>query len=133
MDRPVALVVDDEAMIRDIVVKILTKQGFAVMSVSGAEQAVMACSRSPEGIALAVIDMQLPKSGGRRAARQIHRMYPETVVLLTGVDVEVDVDRLLVDTGADGFVGKPYGSTQLMTAVQEAFEKRGAPAPGGAD
>lgn len=131
MDRSVAIIVDDEALIRDMVVKILTRHGFAVMSAQGAEEAVMICRESSEALALAIVDIHLPESGGRRAAAEIRHLSPEAVIILTGIDVHVDIEGFLAETGANGFVAKPYGVSQLMTVVREAFDRKGVPASGG--
>lgn len=133
MGRMVALVVDDEALIRDMVAKILSRHGFAVAAASGAQQAAAACYRPEKAISLAIVDIHLPESGGQRSAGEIRRRFPEAVIILTGIDVHVDIEALLAETEVDGFVAKPYGVSQLMTAVREAFDRKGVLAPGRED
>ena len=133
MDRKWALVVDDEAIIRDLLVKILTRHGFAVMPVNNGQQALDMCQKSRETVTLAVIDLMLADTGGRKTAVHVRRICPDAVIILTGSEAEIDVEKLLAATGADSYVAKPYSSRQLMAAVKEAFAKRDTAAGKGKD
>lgn len=126
MDSRMALVVDDDAMIRDLLTKILTRHGFAVMPVTDGDQAIEMCRRSRETVTLAVIDLTLPDAGGEMTAIHVREVCPDAVIILTGSEADVDAEKLLAATGADRYVAKPYSSTQLMAAVQEAFAERDA-------
>lgn len=124
MDLKSALVVDDQAIIRDVLIKILTRHGFAVMPVNSGRQALDMCRKSKETVTLAVIDLMLPDGAGRKTAIHVRRICPDAVIILTGSEAGMDIEKLLAATGADSYVAKPYSSRQLMAAVREAYEKR---------
>jgi two-component system cell cycle sensor histidine kinase/response regulator CckA len=120
------LVVEDEAVVRDLAVEILRRHGYRLISASSGEEALAIC-RDPEyPIDLIVTDVVMPVMGGRELAEKIAVQHPEIrVLLMSGYPNGVlDLDEALApDTN---FLRKPIQPKELARRVREALgESRG--------
>ncbi len=112
------LLVDDEAMVRDLGRAILTRAGFRVLTADDGVEAVEAFERHRAEIDLVVLDVTMPRMSGRDALRHILDLDPAARVLFsTGFSEE---DLASVD-GAIGLLSKPYRPQDLITAVRAAL------------
>jgi two-component system cell cycle sensor histidine kinase/response regulator CckA len=117
------LVVDDEAMVRDLARDILKRYGYAVIVASGGEEAVELYRENRGSIAVVILDILMPGVDGREAFRRIREIDPAArVIVSSGFDHSQDADSL-VREGATAFVQKPYRIAELVRAVGEAIEK----------
>lgn len=94
-DRGVALLVDDEELVRLSTADMLSDLGFAVIEVSSAEEAVQLLDRD-RAIDVVVTDHLMPGMSGTELARHVQRVRPDLPVLLVSgyADLEgVDADR----------------------------------------
>lgn len=116
-----ALVVDDEALVRQQVAEILVKSGFErVLEAANGRQGVdVALSKRP---LLIVMDMLMPVLNGIEAAEKISTKAPTPIVLLTATaDLEtVEKARL---AGVMSYVVKPVCEAQLLPAVDLAIHQ----------
>lgn len=119
IDSPKAdrvLVVEDEALVRMLVVQTLEEAGFAVREAAEAEGA-LAVLRGDNAIRLMVTDVGLPGLNGRRLADAAREERPDMRVLfMTGY---ADSD-LLEDTLPEGFglITKPFDLDDLAARAQ---------------
>ncbi|WP_028584173.1 hybrid sensor histidine kinase/response regulator [Desulfogranum mediterraneum] len=120
------LVVDDDAMVRDLAAKILEHQGYRVVSVASGEEAVAHIRQQP--VDLVILDMLMPPGmNGYQTYREICRLYPgQKAIIASGFSESRDV-RAALDLGADRFVKKPYTMEHLALAVKEALYGSGEP------
>lgn len=131
-DRPLVLVVDDEAKIREIERRVLEQGGYRVMEAAGGLEAI---AMLQEGLALDLLiaDLDMPELSGEEMVRRIHQVRPHLKVLyVTGnIDRLLDV-RSLVWEG-EAFLDKPFTPTGLLEAVSLLITGRleGASDPAG--
>ncbi|MFC3299940.1 response regulator transcription factor [Arthrobacter agilis] len=121
MDHPhLALVVDDEPQMLDIVTFALETQGFSSVSAKDAEFA-WSVFRTRQ-FDLVVLDVMLPQSSGLSLCRRIREVSSVPVLLLTaksGVQ-----DRIAgLEAGADDYVTKPFHPRELALRA-EAIVRR---------
>lgn len=113
------LVADDERDIIALVVRRLTKSGFAVITAVDGEQALhVARDRRPD---LALLDVMMPKLTGLEVSRQL-RAAPEThamPVVLMGAGLY----DLTIPQDADAFIAKPFGAVTLPDLVREVLAR----------
>ena len=114
------LVVEDEAVIRDITTRILRRAGYEVVAVAGGAEAMNRLADGGPPIDVIITDVVMPNMSGISLAEAILDQYPRVgVVFLSGYTAEtLNVERL-TDRGAV-FVAKPVTSRQLVLAVQQA-------------
>jgi DNA-binding NtrC family response regulator len=117
-----ALVVDDEAHIRETVVALLAAEGLQTLEAGDGEAALDVIQRERPDLVL--LDLGLPRLDGMTVLRRARAADPElTVVLLTGVaDVRTVVDAMQL--GASDYLTKPFAALDLRLRVRRALERR---------
>ena len=117
----IALVVDDEPLLRRQVVEILEHYGFD--EILEAEDGVRALEivRHRE-ILLAVMDIGMPGLDGITVAEKIGKIRPLPIVLLTAAADAATVERARL-AGVMNFVVKPLRAEQLLAAVDLAIHQ----------
>ena len=115
------LVVDDEPVIRELIMEILAEAGYDVL---GAETAAAALELLPDPeISLVVSDIVMPGSTGLEflaSARAVRPSLP--VVMVTGAGTHTNLSGALA-LGADGLVMKPFSHADLQAAVAAALDR----------
>jgi len=117
------LVVDDEEIIRDIASQLLTKLGYTVTTATDGQDAVDRYTLAGErGIDLVIIDMMMPRMGGRDCFRALRKINPSIrAIVSSGYGLNEAVQEIL-DDGAISFVQKPYALDQFSQAVETAMK-----------
>ncbi len=113
------LVVDDEAIIRDLARNALEDAGFRVFEARDGQEAVDTFEQGGHPIDLVLLDMTMPRMGGAEAFRRIHALSPTTRVLLTSGYTQRESLESLVDLPPDGFLQKPFRVRELVGRVRE--------------
>ncbi|MGH3614380.1 MAG: response regulator transcription factor [Pseudonocardia sp.] len=120
-DRPLALVVDDDVTVRDVVSRYLDRAGYRVDVAGDGEQALRAvASRMPDVV---VLDLMLPRLGGLEVCRRLRReSVGVPIVMLTALG-EAE-DRVLgLELGADDYVTKPFSPRELVLRVASVLRR----------
>ncbi len=114
-DRAVVLIVEDEPLVRMMVIELFQDEGFEVLEAADADQALAVFDRRPD-VALLFTDVEMPGSiDGYALARwaQVHRPAVKTMIV-SGRAMPRAGD---VPKGA-AFVGKPYDHDDVMRRIQ---------------
>jgi len=115
------LLVEDERLVRDAVVRMLTALGYSVVGVENGREAVEYYARYGGSVDLVIIDMIMPEMDGRECFRALRRLNPDLkAVLSTGWGGDGATQETL-DEGMVGFVRKPYQAEQLAEVVRRAL------------
>ncbi len=115
------LVVDDEQVVRDLVIRALTEQGHRVDAVGSAAEALKRIKRRKYDLLL--IDIKLPHRSGMelyRHVQEIDSSLARKVLFITGDVMSLDTRRFLDDTGA-AHIEKPFDIEQLSREIQRAL------------
>jgi DNA-binding response OmpR family regulator len=114
------LVVDDEPVVRDVVVRYLERDGFTtVEAATGDDARELIEAREPS---LVVLDVMLPGMDGLELCRWIRSHADVPVILLTArVD---ETDRIVgLELGADDYVTKPFSPRELVARVRAVLRR----------
>jgi PAS domain S-box-containing protein len=115
------LVVDDEEYMRDLVTDILESAGYTVLTAENGEEALSIYREHGSTIDIVILDMIMPKLGGRETFLKLQEMDPGVKVLVsTGYSVE-GTAREVMDHGAAGFIQKPYRSQDLQQKIRSTL------------
>jgi two-component system cell cycle sensor histidine kinase/response regulator CckA len=118
------LIAEDESMVRDLAVRILTQAGYSVLVAADGAEAVKLFEANVDGVSLALLDTLMPKLTGHQAYDRIKLKNPNLpVVFCSGYDPETGQVKVLVDQGVR-MVQKPYDPDVLLRAVREALDAR---------
>ena len=110
------LIVDDEAMVRDVITAVLTGAGFEVLSAADGTGAIDIL-REDASVDLVLLDLTMPRMGGRAAAEELYRLRPHLrVVLMSGFDERAATLRF-GEQNLAGFLQKPFEVETLRTLV----------------
>lgn len=119
-DQVRVLVADDQALVREGLVTLLTASDGVVPVAAAAdgEEAVALCARHRPDVVL--MDLRMPRLDGVQATRRIRAELPDTeiVVLTTHADEASILDALLA--GARGYLTKDAGIAEIARAVHAA-------------
>jgi DNA-binding response OmpR family regulator len=117
------LVVDDEPVVRDVVVRYLERDGFRTLEAGDGDSARRLIEE--EQPALVVLDVMLPGTDGLALCRWIRRRGDLPVIMLTARGEESD--RIVgLELGADDYVTKPFSPRELAARVRTVL-RRAAP------
>jgi signal transduction histidine kinase/uncharacterized membrane protein affecting hemolysin expression/ActR/RegA family two-component response regulator len=113
------LLAEDEMIVRDLAVQILSGGGYRVLPASNGQEAVQMFEKHHEEIAMVILDVIMPKMSGRGAYDRIRRIRPDTPVLFSsGYDVYAADEGFILGRGMQ-FIQKPYGARDLLRKVRE--------------
>jgi PAS domain S-box-containing protein len=117
------LLVDDEAMLRELGQMYLTTLGYTVLLAANGRQAVnLLHANSGRKIDILVTDVAMPEMGGKDLADYVQNISPKTKVLYCSGYTEEAVNlRSTVNTGT-AFIAKPYTIDALALKVRELLD-----------
>ena len=113
-DRRVVLVVDDEAITREVVAAMLEIEGVEVHAAhDGATALEMAQDVRPD---LVLLDVMMPGMNGIEVCR---RLSGDTRVVMLTATADDDTRRAARDAGAEAYLLKPFSARDLYAVVEE--------------
>jgi DNA-binding response OmpR family regulator len=114
------LVVDDEPIVRDVIVRYLKRDGFTTLEAGDGDDARRLIER--EEPSLVVLDVMLPGTDGLELCRWIRGRSDLPVILLTARGEEAD--RIVgLELGADDYVTKPFSPRELAVRVRTVLRR----------
>ncbi len=116
------LVVDDEPLIRDTLAEYLGQEGFSVAACANGEEALALASRQRFDVALC--DVQLPGMDGLQLLERLHRISPETFVLLITAYATVENAVEAFQRGAHDYLMKPILFDEVLGKVRRMLAHR---------
>jgi signal transduction histidine kinase/CheY-like chemotaxis protein len=123
VNKPRVLVVDDEASIRHVLLRVLEMNGCEVREAESAEQGLEQLSEwEPE---VCLIDIVLPGKNGIQLLGDIKQQYADTEVLVMTSNSSAETALQAIRRGAHDYLQKPFDNLKdVWTNVQRALEKR---------
>ena len=123
MQRPMVLVVEDEAPLLTLLRYNLEKEGFSVNEAHDGEEALLHLRETkPDAV---LLDWMLPRVSGLEICRQIRRVpawRDLPVIMLTARGEEGDRVRGL-DSGADDYIVKPFSPSELIARLRAVIRR----------
>ncbi|WP_043442615.1 response regulator transcription factor [Arthrobacter sp. L77] len=119
-DARVALIIEDDADVRQLLVMTLGMNGFTTIEAENGRQGVaLVRDRQPD---LVTLDLNLPDIDGVEVCRQIRPLTDAYVIMITARQDEID--RLIgLEIGADDFVVKPFSPREVGARVNAMFRR----------
>ena len=123
------LIVDDDARLRDLLLRYLGEQGFAVQAAPNGQFMDKLIDR--ELFDLIVLDLMMPQEDGLSICRRLRAAGNTTPIIMLTAKGE-EVDRIVgLEMGADDYLPKPFNPRELVariTAVLRRVTEAGPPA-----
>lgn len=116
------LVVDDEAVIRELLTDLLTEEGYNVSSVGCGKEALHVLTEEDDFVLL-FTDIIMPEMDGLSLIREAHKVRPTLIpIVMTGF-ATLETARAAVKEGVYDYVLKPFSLSEIKLAVTNAFER----------
>jgi DNA-binding response OmpR family regulator len=113
------LIVDDEALVRDVLSEYFTTQGYAVEAVQSGSDALASLGRLRPDLVL--LDVRMPGIDGVEILRRIRDADDSIAVIMVTANEDVALARETLKLGAFDYVAKPFDFSYLDRAVAAAL------------
>ncbi|MDH4228595.1 MAG: response regulator [Nitrospirota bacterium] len=121
------LVVDDEQTLLEMARDILKSRGYGVVLARDGEEALHVYQRYGDAIDLVILDIVMPRMGGREAFRLLREMDPDVRVVVCSTFSRHGQAYDLLQAGADEFIQKPYRADDMLGVVKKVLDVGGSP------
>ncbi len=116
------LLVEDEVLVCDVTKRILERGGYTVLVATNGREALNLYLKKRDVISLVILDLIMPEMGGKECLRKLRENDPNVkTVVVTGY-CKNGIAKDVIESGARGFVCKPYDSKQILTAVRRVLD-----------
>jgi two-component system, cell cycle sensor histidine kinase and response regulator CckA len=112
------LVVDDEAMVREMTGDLLTSLGFEVVLARDGREGVELLGEWGERIEVVLLDLTMPRMGGKEALREMRRVRADVPVVVMSGYSEQEVMGQFSEGAPAGFLQKPFTIAELGDAIR---------------
>ena len=120
------LVVDDEAVIRELMGDILTEEGYPVEAAPNG-RAALDLLKQFDDFVLLFTDIVMPEMDGIQLIREARLLKPSLIpIVMTGF-ATLETARAAVKEGAYDYVLKPFSLSEIKLAVSNALERYRGP------
>jgi signal transduction histidine kinase len=116
------MVVEDDAGVRELVRLMLEANGYEVLAVEDAAEAMSVCTENPERVDLLLTDVVMPGMNGRMLAERLGEISPRMRVLFMSGYSDEAVHRHGQITDNAAFLEKPFTERALARQVREILD-----------
>ncbi len=111
------LLVDDDAMVRDVGGRMLRRLGYEVEMAEDGRAALDRLAREDHGVDVVILDGNMPRLNGLETARQLHGRHPSLPLVYASGYFDPDVREDLAELGFRERLAKPYTMEALSRAL----------------
>jgi two-component system cell cycle sensor histidine kinase/response regulator CckA len=117
------LVVEDEEVVRRVVLRLLRGAGFHVLEADGAREALRQVELFDGHIDLLMTDIVMPDMTGTELAARLHVSHPNLrVIVMSGYVEDIAMHHDVRAAGAR-FLNKPFSRDELLDTIRSVFEE----------
>ncbi|HKI73800.1 MAG TPA: response regulator, partial [Pseudomonadales bacterium] len=118
------LLVEDNLQVRDLARLILTGAGYRVIEARDGVEAIRIFQQERDAIALVIMDVVMPRMGGKEVMTRLRQTDPAISILFTsGYSSGGIHTNFILEEGLD-FIQKPYDSSTLRARVRYVLDRR---------
>lgn len=120
--REKILIVDDDKAIRNLLKKILEKEGYSCETAMDADHAIKSLKRRV--FDLVISDVAMPGKSGIQLLEEIQQQYPSVpTLMISGISTKKTAESV-ISMGAYDFLLKPFQKKQVLISVANALRRR---------
>jgi len=118
------LLVEDEDAVRELVARILRKQGYRVLPYSNGSEALEYCRTNAATIDLLLTDVVMPKMSGKELAEEATSVRGDlTTLFMSGYTDELIAQRGVASSG-ENLITKPFNPEKLLLTVRSLLDSK---------
>lgn len=115
------LVIDDHAMIVDMLCTCLSSAGYEPVAANSASQALQQMQRYPCDVVL--MDVKMPDEDGLALLEKFRKRHPKVpVIMLTGAIYDEETVKQALELGASAFLSKGAHLKPILEAIDQALQ-----------
>ena len=115
------LIVDNEDVLRHMLMKMLENMGYHVLEAANGEDAIRLYRQRSESIHLVIMDLSMPKMGGEETFLHLKSINPSVKVIISSGFLEGEEIQGLIAKGVTGFLSKPYGVKDISSKIHQVL------------
>lgn len=117
-NKTTILIVEDEKGISNFMATILSANDYRVITIDNGQEAIsMITSHCPD---LILLDLGLPDIDGMEVLKQVREWSTTPVIIVSARGNETE-KVLALDSGADDYITKPFGTSELLARIRTAI------------
>jgi putative nucleotidyltransferase with HDIG domain len=120
--RGTVLVVEDEDIVRDLVVHVLQRARYQVAAAANGSSGLAALRN--QSVDLILTDLRMPVMDGLELLREAKRLHPSVDVIVLTAYGTIDSAVQALKLGAMDYLAKPFEINELLEQVAQCFEQR---------
>jgi PAS domain S-box-containing protein len=129
------LLIEDEISVGEVGADILEELGYAIDVARTGREAIQKLATATRPFDLVILDMNMPRMGGRATFERIKEMFPQMRVLVCSGYSATMLDDGKFTESIDGFLQKPYELEEIAQKIRQILDAdatvpRPAPPPG---
>jgi DNA-binding NtrC family response regulator len=117
------LLVDDEELVRELGTEMLEWAGYNVLTAVNGQEALELYRRKKSDISLVILDLIMPKLGGKQCLEELLAIDPEVKVLVASGYSADGPTKNAIGSGAKGFISKPYDAKEILRVVRKVLDE----------
>ncbi len=117
-----ALIVDDEAGTRDLLVSFLEMIGFETRSAADGEEALQIYKN--RSVDIVISDLMMPKIGGLDLLRELKQIDPDVIFILITGHPSLETAIEAIKKGARDYITKPFNIDEIKIKIDRALLER---------
>lgn len=120
--RELVMIVDDEDFVTLLAQRVLTDEGYRVITARDGFQAIDTYRKLGEQVALIILDFTMPVMDGADVFTELREINPKVPVVLSSGFAEQERLRGMLARGLRGFIPKPYTQQKLLTQIRSVLD-----------
>ncbi len=113
------LVIDDDALVRGLLVAVLEEKGYEVILADNSRVGLMLChQRTPDAV---VLDLNMPGLDGLSILRQLRILHPTLPVVVFSGHSTQEIEEEMLNEGATACIQKAFSLDLLGSALREVL------------
>ncbi len=119
------LLIDDEPVVRDMWGDFLHMLGYRVITARDGKEGIALVEQKHDEIDLVILDLIMPRLGGRETLVKIRDIKPDVKVIITSGYTEYEKVRELLGEKTVGFIPKPSRLEEISQKIREVLQEKG--------
>jgi CheY-like chemotaxis protein len=120
--RELIMIVDDEDFVTLLAQRVLTDEGYRVVTARDGFQALDIYKKLQSQIELVILDFTMPIMDGAEVFSELRMINPQVPVVLSSGFTEQDKLKWMLAKGLRGFIPKPYTQQKLLLQVRSTLD-----------
>src|SRR5579862_1412006 len=120
--KELVMIVDDEAFVTLLALRVLTDDGYRVITARDGFECLNIYKRLKDKISLIIMDFTMPIMDGAEVYDELRIINPRVCVVLSSGFTEQEKLRGMLAKGLRGFIPKPYTQQKLLLQVRTTLD-----------